>query len=253
MKYIDFNSPYMENYQNGMTEYVLSDVFREYSSGENDELDIYVDESGNLGNRTTNSLYHVIGLVFKAKSSDISEEERKLEEVFSLLGYPNHCFHTGPLIHGDGDYSYTSLTIRQKLMRYFFAFYRKIDIAHKEFFVEKKNLDEEEIHLRLAKEIRMFVTENLKYLTLFQKINIFYDNGQIIVSELLIEEFKSVLSNVEIHKVKPSSCRLFQVADFVCTLRWLSIKAQHYALSKTEQMFFEGKRNLIKKYIKFIE
>ncbi len=253
MKYIDFNSPYMENYQNGMTEYVLSDVFREYSSGENDELDIYVDESGNLGNRTTNSLYYVIGLVFKAKSSDISEEERKLEEVFSLLGYPNHCFHTGPLIHGDGDYSYTSLTIRQKLMRYFFAFYRKIDIAHKEFFVEKKNLDEEEIHLRLAKEIRMFVTENLKYLTLFQKINIFYDNGQIIVSELLIEEFKSVLSNVEIHKVKPSSCRLFQVADFVCTLRWLSIKAQHYALSKTEQMFFEGKRNLIKKYIKFIE
>ncbi len=253
MKYIDFNSPYMESYQNGMTEYVLSDVFREYSSGENDELDIYVDESGNLGNRTTNSLYHVIGLVFKAKSSDISEEERKLEEVFSLLGYPNHCFHTGPLIHGDGDYSYTSLTIRQKLMRYFFAFYRKIDIAHKEFFVEKKNLDEEEIHLRLAKEIRMFVTENLKYLTLFQKINIFYDNGQIIVSELLIEEFKSVLSNVEIHKVKPSSCRLFQVADFVCTLRWLSIKAQHYALSKTEQMFFEGKRNLIKKYIKFIE
>ncbi len=253
MKYIDFNSPYMESYQNGMIDPVLSDVFREYSSGENDELDIYVDESGNLGNRTTNSLYYVIGLVFKAKSSDISEEERKLEEVFSLLGYPNHCFHTGPLIHGDGDYSYTSLTIRQKLMRYFFAFYRKIDIAHKEFFVEKKNLDEEEIHLRLAKEIRMFVTENLKYLTLFQKINIFYDNGQIIVSELLIEEFKSVLSNVEIHKVKPSSCRLFQVADFVCTLRWLSIKAQHYALSKTEQMFFEGKRNLIKKYIKFIE
>ncbi len=253
MKYIDFNSPYMESYQNGMIDPVLSDVFREYSSGENDELDIYVDESGNLGNRTTNSLYYVIGLVFKAKSSDISEEERKLEEVFSLLGYPNHCFHTGPLIHGDGDYSYTSLTIRQKLMRYFFAFYRKIDIVHKEFFVEKKNLDEEEIHLRLAKEIRMFVTENLKYLTLFQKINIFYDNGQIIVSELLIEEFKSVLSNVEIHKVKPSSCRLFQVADFVCTLRWLSIKAQHYALSKTEQMFFEGKRNLIKKYIKFIE
>ncbi len=73
------------------------------------------------------------------------------------------------------------------------------------------------------------------------------------VKHLLVNVLGEVFSNVEFRKIKPSNYRLFQVADLICSLRWLEIKLQIKNLSKAELRFFEGERNLMKRYLKPLE
>lgn len=121
---------------------------------------------------------------------------------------------------------------------------------HKEFYVDKKNLNVNNIYTRLEMALRSFLIENLDYFLEFTNIKIYYDDGQAIVKELLVNVFNDIFQNIIFRKVKPKDYRLFQTADLVCSLKWLDIKSQTKSLSKTESLFFGGKRNIIKKYIK---
>ena len=62
--------------------------------------------------------------------------------------------------------------------------------------------------------------------------------------------FNVLLDNVEFKKVLPKEYRLFQVADFLCTITLLELKLEHKSLSKSELFFFDSERTLRKKYIK---
>ena len=53
-----------------------------------------------------------------------------------------------------------------------------------------------------------------------------------------------------VRRVRPSDYRLFQPADMICTLELLSVKVDENSLSKSEQEFFGGVRNLKKNYLK---
>ena len=52
-------------------------------------------------------------------------------------------------------------------------------------------------------------------------MKIYYDNGQIEVSKLLSSVFNALLENIEFRKVYPPDYRLFQVADFITTMKLL--------------------------------
>ncbi len=214
-------------------------------------LNIYIDESGNLDNKTANSRYYIVGMVFhEGDKDDLYEEEGKLEEEFSRLGYPNHSFHTGPLIHHNEQYGNENLETRRKLMMYFFSFFRHIDITHKEFVVEKKNLNKKDIQSRLTSEIKVFLKENSLYFSRFAEVNINYDNGQAIVSNVLTESFREALARPNFVKVRPEDSRLLQVADMTSTFKLLQIKVVGKTVSNTEIEFFEGVRKLIRNYLK---
>ena len=214
-------------------------------------LNINIDESGNLDNKTANSRYYIVGMVFhEGDEDDLYEEELKLEKEFSRLGYPNHCFHTGPLIHHNEQYENENLEIRRKLMMYFFSFCRHINFTHKEFVVEKKNLNKKEIQSRLTNEIKVFLKENSLYFSRFAEVNINYDNGQAIVSNVLTESFREALARPNFVKVRPEDSRLLQVADLTSTLKLLQIKVVGKTASNTEIEFFEGARKFIRNYLK---
>ena len=217
-------------------------------------LNIYIDESGNLDNKTANSRYYIVDMVFhEGDENDLYEEEFKLEKEFSRLGYPNHCFHTGPLIHHNEQYENENLEIRRKLMMYFFSFCRHIDITHKEFVVEKKNLNKKEIQSRLTNEIKVFLKENSLYFSRFAGVNINYDNGQAIVSNVLTESFREAMARPNFVKVRPEDSRLLQVADLTSTLKLLQKKMEEKNLSRTEIEFFKDIRRFVKNYIKPFE
>ena len=98
----------------------------------------------------------------------------------------------------------------------------------------------------------MFLKDHLAYLQSFEKIIVYYDNGQKEITNLVNTLFNAFLE-AEVRKVKPSDYALFQAADMLCTLALLNEKVCSATLSESETAFFKGVRNLKKNYLKPIE
>ena len=62
-----------------------------------------------------------------------------------------------------------------------------------------------------------------------------------------------LIPHAEFRKVVPADYRLFQVADLICTMKLISLKAETHVLSKSESSFFGSMRDLNKNYIKPIQ
>ena len=73
------------------------------------------------------------------------------------------------------------------------------------------------------------------------------------LTKILTSIFHSLFSNVEFRKVKPVEYKLFQVADLICTMELLAIKAENNAFTHSEKEFFGGIRNFKKNYLKWIK
>ena len=221
-----------------------------YAFGEDRELDIYIDESGNLDSRASSSAWYIMCFVLKESSVSTEDEEGKLEEEFSRLGYSAHCFHTGPLIHGKDEYEGESLENRKKLLMYFSSFFNHLDVSHVEFYVEKKNRTKRDIRRFLTNQIRSFIDDNLLYFSHFRKINIYYDFGQAIVSNILTDSFRAASLKPDYVKTKPDACRLLQIADYVVTLKLMRLKLSREILSEAEMVCFGNERKFKRQHLK---
>ena len=93
--------------------------------------------------------------------------------------------------------------------------------------------------------------DNSTYFNSFDKIIIYYDNGQNLITKTINASFAISGLNYEFKKeVQPGSYRLFQVADFVSTIRLLELKLNNSELSNSENKFIDKKH--LKQYIKGI-
>lgn len=81
------------------------------------------------------------------------------------------------------------------------------------------------------------VSNSREYWDSFDKIIIYYDNGQKALKRVLNITFNSLFSDVEVRKVQPADYRLFQVADLICTLELTLAKIEQGSFSKTEDAF----------------
>ena len=86
----------------------------------------------------------------------------------------------------------------------------------------------------------------------YDRIAVYYDYGQMELTSILVSVFNAVLHNVEFKKILPAYYKLFQVADMLCTLELLAVKAERKMLSKSEILFFSSERNLYKSYLRAI-
>ena len=217
------------------------------------ELSIFVDESGDFGEYKQHSPYYIISLVFHNQNIDISNELANLEKELSLLGFSNHCVHTGPIIRKEEPYQHLSIKERRNILNKLVAFYRQIDISFKCFVVEKKHVDDEiEIVANLSKLISIFIKDNYDELLSYDEIKIYYDNGQVEVTKILSSVFNSLLNNITFRKVFPSDYRLFQIADLLCAFELIKVKLESKSLSKHELFFFGKESDLRKNYLKKI-
>ncbi len=218
------------------------------------ELSIFVDESGDFGEYDYHAPYYIISMVLHNQEVDISMDLRKLEEEMTYIGWPNHCVHAGSVIRSEHEYKEYSLDERQKILKKMIAFIRKLDLKFKTVYIEKKNIgDSVEVVGKLSKLISIFIRSELDYFLGFDKVKIYYDNGQVEVTRILSSVFNVLLDNVEFKKVLPAEYRLFQVADLVCTLKLTELKMEKNALSKSEKFFFSNEKTLKKNYLKVIK
>lgn len=217
------------------------------------ELSIFVDESGDWGEYAHHSPYYIISFIFHDQSINITDELIRLENDLRSVGYRGHCVHAGPIIRGEEEYKGVDIATRKKIFAKMMGFFRRMDINQKSFYIEKKQFDDSLDAIgRLSKQLAIFIREDLEYFFEFDTVKIYYDKGQNEVNKILSSVFNVLLDNVEFKKVMPKDYRLFQMADFVCTMKLLELKMEQKSLSRSEIFFFDSEKVLKKNYIKHI-
>ena len=217
------------------------------------ELSVFIDESGDFGEYKTHSPYYIITMVFHNQNVDIQPAVNKLNTELSYLNLDNLCIHTGPIIRREEIYSYMEVSERRRIFNKMIAFVRQIDVKYHCFFIEKrKTLDVVDATGKLSKQISKFIKLHYEDFLSFDKVKIYYDNGQIEVSKMLSSVFNSLLPNPIFRKVMPKNYKLFQVADLFCSLKLVSLKMENNIFSKSEMVFFGNLRDLKKNYLKVL-
>lgn len=215
------------------------------------ELSIFIDESGDFGAYDYRSPYYIVSMVFHDQSIDITEDIDKLEKQLSMIGYPNHCIHVGPIVRMEGKYKEIDYLERRRILNKMVAFTKQLDISYKNFYVEKKHIvDEVETYSKLSKQIAAFIREKYQDFLKYDVVKIYYDNGQHELTKILVSVFTALLPEVQFKRILPEEYRLFQVADMFCTFELLRLKRETHTLSKGEQIFFGTSEDLKRNYLK---
>ena len=218
------------------------------------EISVFVDESGSYDPNRGSSRYYLVCMVFHDQHISIENEITALETSFENMGLPgNHCVHAGPLIRREEEYATMSREKRRGIFRRMFLFMHKANISYHCFKIDKNFIGNSQgIHDPLLRQIVRFLLDNEATLTAFDKIKVYYDNGQIELTRILSSVLNALLPEVEFRKVLPSEYRLFQVADLICTLELIRLKMDNKILSKHELAFWGKESDLKKNYLKQI-
>lgn len=212
-------------------------------------LSCFIDEAGDFGEYDHHSPYYIVSVVLHEQADSIQTQIDGLERYLKDLGYPHHALHTGPIIRREADYSDLYMEDRKKLFNLLFRFARKLPIRFFTAKVKKSECkDSDELESKLTKAIIYEIQKHDNYYNSFDKIIIYYDNGQKPLKRILNIIFSSKFTNVEVRKVSPVDYKLFQVADLICTLEHIYLKIELGLFSKTEKEFFSKAHDFKKDY-----
>ena len=219
------------------------------------ELSIFVDESGDFGEYAQHAPYYIITMVFHDQSNDISQNINILNNALRQIGYGGEqAVHTEPLIRREPPYQYFQPNERRAIFSKLYYFTLNCDIKYKSFVFKKAEYENSfKLEARMARELSLFIRENLSYFQSFEKVILYYDNGQHELNRILNTVLATQLADYDVRKVIPNEYRLFQVADLICTLELLKMKLEHGKLSNSEERIFHSKRDLKKDFLKGIQ
>ncbi|MBQ9909175.1 MAG: DUF3800 domain-containing protein [Treponema sp.] len=219
------------------------------------QLSIFVDESGDFGEYSTHSPYYIITMIFHDQNKDIQPNINHLNESLENIGLgKDFAIHTEPIIRREEIYENMSPNERRAILSKLFYFVMKSDISYKTFIFEKRQFDDLlKLEGRMAKEMSLFIRENIEYFQTFDEVILYYDNGQRNLNRILNSVLFTELSKYDVRKVSPKDYKLFQVADLICTLQLLGIKHKKNELSKSELLIFHNPKDLKKQFLKPIQ
>ena len=219
------------------------------------ELSIFVDESGDFGEYAQHAPYYIITMVFHDQSNDISPNINILNNALRQIGYGDEqAVHTEPLIRREPPYQYFQPNERRAIFSKLYYFTLNCDIKYKSFVFKKAEYENSfKLEARMARELSLFIRENLSFFQSFEKVILYYDNGQHELNRILNTVLATQLADYDVRKVIPNEYRLFQVADLICTLELLKTKMEHGKLSNSEERIFHSKRDLKKDFLKGIQ
>ena len=219
------------------------------------ELSIFVDESGDFGNYEKHAPYYIVTMVFHDQDIDIAPNINMLNDTLRQIGYGDEqAIHTEPLIRRESPYQYFQPNERRAIFTKLFYFALGCDIRYKSFVFKKNEFENKfKLEARIAREISQFIKNHLEFFQKYEKILLYYDNGQHELSRILNTVLATQLTDYDVRKVIPNDYRLFQVADLICTLTLLETKITSRGLSKSEERIFHSKKDLKKDFLKGIK
>jgi hypothetical protein len=214
-------------------------------------LSVFIDESGDFGPYEAHAPYYIVAMVLHNQDIDINENINSFDTHLQNLGYPQHAVHTGPLIRRESIYSNDLVEDRKRLFNSLFNFARKLNISYACAKIKKSECpDVISMTAKLSKEIADILRAHESYLSDFNHVIVYYDNGQIELTKVLTSVFSTLYAHVDFRKVQPVDYKLFQVSDLICTMELLAEKADTNSLSHSELDFFNNSREFKKNYLK---
>lgn len=216
------------------------------------ELSIFIDESGDFGPLQPHAPFYVLALVIHDQSDDISVHLDRIHGELGVRGLSaNHAIHTGPLIRRESDYRWMDLPVRRSIFRVLVDFVRTADVSQQTWVFSKRELnDADQLVAAMARELGTWIRSNSEYFSAWERVVIYYDNGQKELTNLVNSVFNAHLANVEVRRVLPSEYSLFQAADLCCTLALLAQKIETGGLSNSERDFFSTAKNSAERALK---
>ena len=161
------------------------------------ELSIFIDESGDFGEYEIHSPFYLLTLVFHDQSVDISPNLIRLRDSVNQSGLPDYTVHAGPLIRREDEYREFPINERKKIFDSLFHFVRIVDITYHSIIVEKKQLVEEiDLNIKITKQLSAFLFSHLETFTQYDRIVVYYDYGQMELTNILVTVFSTLLNNV---------------------------------------------------------
>jgi len=202
-------------------------------------LNIFVDETGEFGFGKGASELYGVSFTFHEQKDDIIPELTKLNDRLSEIGYTN-MIHMADLIMKRGDYSKLDINTRKSIFNAIYHFSRKIPVKYKTIIIDKKYVDISSIlKQQLSIEIDKMIKEHKNYFNKFDKIVMYYDNGQETLG-IILDNIFSKLSGFE-HRVNfdHKEKRLFQVSDMLTYIDKYDYKYKNKKyFSKGDKYFF---------------
>ncbi|MBR1761610.1 MAG: DUF3800 domain-containing protein [Schwartzia sp.] len=218
-------------------------------------LNIFIDESGDFGKYNVAAPYYIVAMVMHDQAVDISRNIQELDAHLSSLNHTAHAIHTAPLIRAESIYSNEKREIRKKLFCSLFHFARKIDFHYISICIHKKECSNDTVKMsaKISSAIATELKQHEETLRSFDKIVIYYDNGQTELTKIISSVFHALFARLEIKKISPVEKKLFQVADLICTMELVAQKISAGTSSKSEHDFFGSAHNFKKNFYKYLQ
>jgi len=216
-------------------------------------LSVFVDESGDFGSLQPHSPYYLVTMLFHDQSNSIAADNAILDSNVRSIGFDPRSLHTGPIIRREDYYRNRTRDERKKLLRSLLAYCQHVPIQYTTLYVEKKECAGIiNLTTKLSKRISDFVKGHLEMFLSYDEIIVYYDDGQVELTRVLMSTLTVLLSNISFRRVKPSEYKLFQLADMLCTFELVALKFQSKTPSRTELDFFHSARDFNRNYLKVI-
>ena len=223
-----------------------------FYGGQLRELSIFVDESGEFG---PVSKYYLITLVFHDQSAAIDSHLDKYRRVLNDCGMMDIAFHLSPLMNGHCEYADLGLGVRKRHLSKFLVFTQSLPFTYQTFAFKTTGFDgADKLLVRMKRDITSFLFDHLEFFQAFDKVKVYYDDGQQAVSEVIHEAIRYTLSKdaYMFKDAHPCDYCLSQVADFACGIELTALKYDASEATATDAIFFGGSNSFKKNYLKKI-
>ena len=146
-----------------------------------EELSIFIDESGDTGD----SRYYLVTLVLHEQSHDLSSALDRYSQLIRDKQLDSIPMHLGPLLNGHKEFEGLPVGIRKNHLSCFAMFAERVPFKYITLAYEKKLYAEnpDKLLVCIKRDLITSLFDNLPYLQRFDKVKIYYDNGQSIVTE----------------------------------------------------------------------
>ena len=207
-------------------------------------LNIFVDETGEFGYGVKSSMLYGISFTFHEQDNDISGELNNLNNRLMKIGYTN-MIHMSDLIMRRGDYSKFDIKMRKSIFNSIYQFSRKIPVKYHTIIIDKRFIDNGNVlRKQIINEVNQMIKNNEGYFNKFDKIVMYYDNGQEPLGYIL--DYLFIRFNSYEHRVKFDHVekRLFQVSDMLTYVDKAIYKHKKNIKYEKSELYFFGNDEL---------
>ena len=216
------------------------------------EISLFADESGESG---TESKYYLLTLVLHEQDASLDGQIGLYENALRDKGLPDIPLHASPLLNGHDAYRDMDIQVRKQLLQTFFTMLQHMPIKYHTFVYRKDEFeDEPALVARMKRDVVNFAFDHLDYLQRFERVKVYYDDGQRAVTRSLHDALEYALSSnaVMYRDESPKDYRLAQAADLICTLELTALKYEAKESTKTDDRFFGAFGSFKKNYLRKI-